>query len=40
MSSGKAIAKVSAAIAALRKMTNWLRKGSDTLVECQAEIDG
>jgi uncharacterized protein YoaH (UPF0181 family) len=31
MSSGKAIAKVSAAIAALRKMTNWLRKGSDTL---------
>ena len=31
MSSGKAIAKVSAAIARLRKMTNWLRKASDTL---------
>jgi hypothetical protein len=31
MSSGKAIAALFLAIAGLRKMTNWLRKGSDTL---------
>jgi len=31
MSSGKAIAALFLVIAGLRKMTNWLRKGSDTL---------